>query len=320
MYSNNAISTTSATWHTTITDWTIPYATNLAIAVLTIFTRTNCMDAFVNSTIPSVRTISVDATTRRATPAPRTVEIAVPMNPAVSDPVYLATTQENNLMGQAYAVVDPNGVPGTHRTEEDRQWEEHRVLIIDSSVPGQPVNAFGIPRLTMRHVELAEGVSRMTELIAFAQKTKQGTMGNPRSLSGLRGSVIGLGSFQRYSAAALQPMSTTTSIQSIWQLTTSCFAYTSGQFPPPSQPFVPLQAGPIATPSMAAMSLKSQPSNTSSSPTTANAEPQKGAREGHPELQLRLVAYLSLPDADNYPYYMVWWVGCVQVQQHSARH
>ncbi|KAI5987422.1 hypothetical protein EDC04DRAFT_2589296, partial [Pisolithus marmoratus] len=55
---------------------------------------------------------------------------------------------------------------GTHRTEEDRQWEEHRVLIIDSSVPCQPVNAFGIPRLTMRHVEVsrrrAPNVSNVT--------------------------------------------------------------------------------------------------------------------------------------------------------------
>ncbi|KAI6035644.1 LIM-domain binding protein-domain-containing protein [Pisolithus orientalis] len=93
----------------------------------------------------------------------------------------------------------PNGapLPGSHRTEEDRQWEEPRVLIRDASLPGEPVNAFGIPQVTMRCLEvshqhasndsifrdcdalqLAEGVSQMTELIAFARETDQGPRGS----------------------------------------------------------------------------------------------------------------------------------------------
>ncbi|KAI6040700.1 LIM-domain binding protein-domain-containing protein [Pisolithus marmoratus] len=72
----------------------------------------------------------------------------------------------------------PNGAPGTHRTEEDRQWEEPRVLIHSASIPGEPVNAFGIPQVTMRCLELAEGVSQMTDLIEFASKTKQGPRGS----------------------------------------------------------------------------------------------------------------------------------------------
>ncbi|KIK21899.1 hypothetical protein PISMIDRAFT_680860 [Pisolithus microcarpus 441] len=127
----------------------------------------------------------------------------------------------------------PNGASGAHRTEEDRQWEEHRVIINNASIPGEPVNAFGIPQVTMRCLELAEGVSQMTELIAFAKETEQGPMEALKqlahkireghySLNGvLPGSVNGLGGFQGYGGAVLQPspavtlypgMSTTTSI------------------------------------------------------------------------------------------------------------
>lgn len=36
------------------------------------------------------------------------------------------------------------------------QWEEPRVLISQGFIPGEPVNAFGIPQATMRCLELAE--------------------------------------------------------------------------------------------------------------------------------------------------------------------
>lgn len=127
----------------------------------------------------------------------------------------------------------PNGASGAHRTEEDRQWEEHRVTINNASIPGEPVNAFGIPQVTMRCLELAEGVSQMTELIAFAKETEQGPMEALKQLAQkirdghcpingvLPGSVNGLGGFQGYGGAVVQPsppvtlypgMSTTTSI------------------------------------------------------------------------------------------------------------
>lgn len=38
--------------------------------------------------------------------------------------------------------------------EEDKKWEEPRVLIEKASIPGEPVNAFGIPQATMRCLEV----------------------------------------------------------------------------------------------------------------------------------------------------------------------
>jgi hypothetical protein len=38
--------------------------------------------------------------------------------------------------------------------EEDKKWEEPRVTIERASLPGEPVNAFGIPQATMRCLEV----------------------------------------------------------------------------------------------------------------------------------------------------------------------
>ncbi|KAI6023185.1 hypothetical protein PISMIDRAFT_335889 [Pisolithus microcarpus 441] len=68
----------------------------------------------------------------------------------------------------------PNSAPDSHRTKGDEKWEEHRVLINNASMPGAPVNLFGIPQMTMRSLEIAEGVTHMTELMAFARENDQG--------------------------------------------------------------------------------------------------------------------------------------------------
>ena len=47
----------------------------------------------------------------------------------------------------------PNGASVGQR-EEDRQWDEPRILIDNASIPGEPVNAFGIPQATMRCLEV----------------------------------------------------------------------------------------------------------------------------------------------------------------------
>lgn len=47
----------------------------------------------------------------------------------------------------------PNGASVGQR-EEDRQWDEPRILIDHASIPGEPVNAFGIPQATMRCLEV----------------------------------------------------------------------------------------------------------------------------------------------------------------------
>ncbi|EAU80585.2 hypothetical protein CC1G_11385 [Coprinopsis cinerea okayama7 len=60
--------------------------------------------------------------------------------------------------------------------EQQRQLEEPRVLIDQASIPGEPVNAFGIPQATMRCLELAESVGSMADLITFANETKLGPL------------------------------------------------------------------------------------------------------------------------------------------------
>lgn len=57
------------------------------------------------------------------------------------------------------------------------QWEEPRVLISQGFIPGEPVNAFGIPQATMRCLELAESVAQMTDLIAFSREEGLGPLG-----------------------------------------------------------------------------------------------------------------------------------------------
>jgi len=46
---------------------------------------------------------------------------------------------------------DPNAPPDS---EDDSLWEEPRLLIERCSIPGEPVNAFGIPQATMRCLEV----------------------------------------------------------------------------------------------------------------------------------------------------------------------
>ncbi|KAJ7122938.1 LIM-domain binding protein-domain-containing protein, partial [Mycena epipterygia] len=53
--------------------------------------------------------------------------------------------------------------------DEEKKWDEPRLLIENGSIPGEPVNAFGIPQATMRCLELAESVGQMADLISFAK-------------------------------------------------------------------------------------------------------------------------------------------------------
>ncbi|KAH7888142.1 LIM-domain binding protein-domain-containing protein [Phlebopus sp. FC_14] len=201
------------------------------------------------------------------------------------------------------ATPSPNGAPGSQRPEEDRQqWDEPRISIDSASIPGEPVNAFGIPQATMRCLELAESVSQMTDLIAFANETKLGPMDaltelakklrdgshNPHHMGPIP--VNGPGAFQGYGTptstlySGMSPMTAPThpvSGSSPQNAPPSAEVPpkqskppTSGPAPPaPNQPPAPSQAGLTSTPSMAPASLKRKP-NDSNSPITANAEPQ----------------------------------------------
>lgn len=45
--------------------------------------------------------------------------------------------------------------PTQPKVEDDKKWEEPRVIIVEASIPGEPVNAFGIPQATMRCLEVS---------------------------------------------------------------------------------------------------------------------------------------------------------------------
>lgn len=47
------------------------------------------------------------------------------------------------------------GMTQQQQLEEDKKWEEPRVTIERASIPGEPVNAFGIPQATMRCLEVS---------------------------------------------------------------------------------------------------------------------------------------------------------------------
>ena len=81
--------------------------------------------------------------------------------------------------------------------EEDRKFEEPRLVFDKAIIPAEPVNAFGIPQATMRCLEvrplpsspsctlitfpniiqLAESVAQMTPLIQFSTENKLGPLG-----------------------------------------------------------------------------------------------------------------------------------------------
>lgn len=48
----------------------------------------------------------------------------------------------------------PNSNGTTSSFDDDKRWEEPRVTIDHASIPGEPVNAFGIPQATMRCLEV----------------------------------------------------------------------------------------------------------------------------------------------------------------------
>ncbi|KAF7964420.1 hypothetical protein HWV62_8251, partial [Athelia sp. TMB] len=50
-------------------------------------------------------------------------------------------------------VPTPNSNSGPPSIDDDKKWEEPRITIDHASIPGEPVNAFGIPQATMRCLE-----------------------------------------------------------------------------------------------------------------------------------------------------------------------
>lgn len=52
----------------------------------------------------------------------------------------------------------PNSIGTSSSFDEDKKWEEPRVTIDHASIPGEPVNAFGIPQATMRCLEVHSNI------------------------------------------------------------------------------------------------------------------------------------------------------------------
>ncbi|THH32168.1 hypothetical protein EUX98_g2035 [Antrodiella citrinella] len=82
------------------------------------------------------------------------------------------TTESPRLKAPSTPVMN-----GIRRPEdEDRRFEEPRLVIEKAVIPAEPVNAFGIPQATMRCLELAESVAQMSPLIQFSTENKLGPL------------------------------------------------------------------------------------------------------------------------------------------------
>lgn len=209
----------------------------------------------------------------------------------------------------------PNGTV-MHRMDDERIWEEPRVMIDHASIPGEPVNAFGIPQATMRCLELAESVSQMTDLITFANETKlgpmdalakladklrEGSQGGPymgmplsnghflpfQTMNGLSTSpavtlyhsMSSSPSVSHPGPSAHSPKNLPPSADNSQKQTRPTTA--SGTAPPnssnPANAPTPSQSG-MTTPSMTSATLKRK-TNDTNSPSQSNAEPSKKTRK-----------------------------------------
>ncbi|KAJ7163839.1 LIM-domain binding protein-domain-containing protein [Mycena crocata] len=79
-----------------------------------------------------------------------------------------------SIAGPRKAEEPPPAINGVG--DEEKKWDEPRLLIENGSIPGEPVNAFGIPQATMRCLELAESVGQMADLISFAKDQEVGPL------------------------------------------------------------------------------------------------------------------------------------------------
>lgn len=75
----------------------------------------------------------------------------------------------------------PNGsATPAQQGEEDKKWEEPRVIIDRAAIPGEPVNAFGIPQATMRCLEVSVlvlylyGILTIPVIIAGGKRSSNG--------------------------------------------------------------------------------------------------------------------------------------------------
>lgn len=77
---------------------------------------------------------------------------------------------------ETHKPITPTPLGNPVLEEQIRQLEDPRILIAQANLPGEPINAFGIPQATMRCLELAESVGAMDELIEYASYFKFGPL------------------------------------------------------------------------------------------------------------------------------------------------
>ncbi|KAJ8086059.1 hypothetical protein PM082_004878 [Marasmius tenuissimus] len=84
-------------------------------------------------------------------------------------------------LGSGRHLMNGMSVPGPmdsvmDQDDEERRWEEPRTVIERGTLPGEPVNAFGIPQATMRCLELSDSCADMADLIAYSAEYELGPM------------------------------------------------------------------------------------------------------------------------------------------------
>lgn len=96
--------------------------------------------------------------------------------------ILLDTVMRSRLSGSPRVRNEPvptiNGmaIQQQQQLDDERKWEEPRIMIERSLIPGEPVNAFGIPQATMRCLELAESVGQMSDLIVYSTEKGLGPL------------------------------------------------------------------------------------------------------------------------------------------------
>lgn len=62
---------------------------------------------------------------------------------------------QGNRMPEPHKPITPTPLGNPHMEEQIRQLEDPRIHIVNANLPGEPINAFGIPQATMRCLEVS---------------------------------------------------------------------------------------------------------------------------------------------------------------------
>lgn len=120
-----------------------------ALSAHVIITSTSAPGSAVNPAQPSNYTFKFDEFTFDANFHDKFIALDAIMGQRVPEP-----TKSPWIRNAPTPNANGTSDPSSSASEEDRRWEEPRVVIERCSIPGEPVNAFGIPQATMRCLEV----------------------------------------------------------------------------------------------------------------------------------------------------------------------